>query len=369
MITIHDKTEKTFDTIGLGVLSPSYCTISEELNGLYELELEQYYDAKGMWQYLALENIVAAPTPMGIQPFRIYRVNPNMEAVHIYARHVFYDLLDNVILECDLNALSAEEALQAIDTSLELKQGFTFDTDIAHTMPGHFTLNKINAVEALIGSYTKGAPDEKTQYENRSFISMYRGEIVRDGFHISFLEKRGKDRGFEIRYGKNLTALQVDEDYSDIVTRIYPFGRNGEKYSKKYVDSKRVKDYLYPKSIVIVFSGLEEYTDSLLEIGADQIFYFDQPDIPKVNIKVDFEMLSNLECYERYQYLEKLYLGDTIKVVNEKMRFEATSKVIAYQWDAIVQKYNSIEMGSLKNSLIDYIQGGGFVPSNGTIVS
>ena len=51
------------------------------------------------------------------------------------------------------------------------------------------------------------------------------------------------------------------------------------------------------------------------------------------------------------------------------MRFEATSKVIAYQWDAIAQKYNSIEMGSLKNSLIDYIQGGGFVPSNGTIVS
>lgn len=369
MITIHTREAKIFSNIGLGLLSPNSCTISEELNGMYELELEHGYDINGIWQHLAIDNIVAAPTPMGIQPFRIYRVNPSMDTIHIYARHIFYDLLDNVILECDLNQMTAMEALEAIFGALELEQGFTFDTDITQRMPGHFTMNKINAVEALMGAYAPNAPDQQIIYENRSFLSMYGGEMVRDGFHVSFFKNRGKNRGFEIRYGKNMMGLEIDEDCSDIVTRIYPFGKNGEAYSKKYVDSERVHDYLYPKSAVIVFSGLEEYDDGLLEASASATFMLDKPDIPKVNIQVDFEMLSSLEGYERYKDLEKLYLGDTVKVVNEHMRFEATSKVIAYQWDGVREKYKSIAMGSLKNSLIDYIQGGGFAPTNGTVIS
>ena len=33
MITIHEKTAQTFDTIGLGALVPSHCVVEEELNG------------------------------------------------------------------------------------------------------------------------------------------------------------------------------------------------------------------------------------------------------------------------------------------------------------------------------------------------
>lgn len=31
------------------------------------------------------------------QPFRIYRVVPEIDKITVYARHVFYDLLDNMI--------------------------------------------------------------------------------------------------------------------------------------------------------------------------------------------------------------------------------------------------------------------------------
>ena len=31
------------------------------------------------------------------QPFRIYRVVPELDKVTVYARHIFYDLLDNMI--------------------------------------------------------------------------------------------------------------------------------------------------------------------------------------------------------------------------------------------------------------------------------
>ena len=31
------------------------------------------------------------------QPFRIYRIVPDLDKITVYARHVFYDLLDNMI--------------------------------------------------------------------------------------------------------------------------------------------------------------------------------------------------------------------------------------------------------------------------------
>lgn len=31
------------------------------------------------------------------QPFRIYRVVPELSKITVYARHIFYDLLDNMV--------------------------------------------------------------------------------------------------------------------------------------------------------------------------------------------------------------------------------------------------------------------------------
>ena len=61
-------------------------------------------------------------------------------------------------------------------------------------------------------------------------------------------------------------------------------------------------------------------------------------------------------------------MGDTIKIINDVMNFEEEAKVIAYTWDAIAQKYNSMEFGNLKAVLTSYIDGGGFYATNGTVM-
>ena len=76
MITIHEKTAKTFDTFGLGALVPSHCVVEEELNGAYELELKHPYDDGGKWKRIERGRILYASTPRGMQPFRIYYVKP-----------------------------------------------------------------------------------------------------------------------------------------------------------------------------------------------------------------------------------------------------------------------------------------------------
>ena len=50
MVTIHEKTATAFDTLGMGTLFPSSCFVSEELNGLFELEMVHPYDDKNKWK-------------------------------------------------------------------------------------------------------------------------------------------------------------------------------------------------------------------------------------------------------------------------------------------------------------------------------
>ena len=154
--------------------------------------------------------------------------------------------------------------------------------------------------------------------------------------------------------------------------------------STKYVDSAKVGDYVYPKSAAIVYQDAvfpennstdeeidEEYEkekDIILESFADVTFMLDKPDIPQRNIVVDFQMLSRIDKYKDYKHLENIYLGDTIKIINDVMNFEEEAKVIAYTWDAIAQKYNSMEFGNLKAVLTSYIDGGGFYATNGTVM-
>ena len=89
MITIHEKTAKTFDTFGLGALVPGSCIVTEELNGAYELELKHPYDEGGKWKRIERGRILYASTPRGMQPFRIYYVKPSMQEIAVNARHIF----------------------------------------------------------------------------------------------------------------------------------------------------------------------------------------------------------------------------------------------------------------------------------------
>ena len=47
MITIHEKTAKSFGALGLGALLPASCFVTEELNGAFELEMQHPYDEGG----------------------------------------------------------------------------------------------------------------------------------------------------------------------------------------------------------------------------------------------------------------------------------------------------------------------------------
>lgn len=337
MITIHEKTAKTFDTFGLGALVPGSCIVTEELNGAYELEMKHPYDDGGKWKRIERGRILYASTPRGKQPFRIYYVKPSMKEISVNARHIFYDLLDN---QCEpiSHSGTATAALAAMQAAFAYPMPFSFDTDISIT--GTLTTGRMNPVQALLSD-----DDEAT-----SFVKGYGGELLRDGFRVSVKAALGQDRGVSIRYGKNLVGLEVTEDESEVKTRIICYGKNGSAT----LDSPHLGDYIYPKIYTLedgnkTLSEVQEEAQALLDGGCD---------IPSINIKADFVALEKTVEYREYAVLEEVFLGDMVTVINTKMGFQKQAKVISYEWDCLLEQYNDVELGDFIPTLAASVTSG-----------
>lgn len=336
MITIYDKTNQTKE----GGLSPLSCVVSEELNGAYELSMEHPYDETGKWKRIAKEKIIYADTPKGKQPFRIYNTKPDMDSISVNARHIFYDLLDNFCAAIDTTG-TAQSVLDAVENKLQYSTPFTFFTDITAT--GTMTEERKNPVELLLDG-----SDDVT-----SFVNVFGGEIERDGYNVTLHLAMGEDRGYRISYGKNLVGLSVTEDISSVVTRYYTLGADG--LTGGYVDSDRIVEYANPK--IAVYENADLATTAELKAAAKALFDAGA-DLPTVNITVDFVLLQNTEEYKDYAVLEEIYLGDVVTVVNRKMNFSKKAKVISYEYDSLLKRYNKIELGEFLPSIYSSVTTG-----------
>ena len=340
MITIHEKTAKTFGTLGLGALLPASCFVTEELNGAFELEMEHPYDEGGKWRHIERGRILYAPTPTGPQPFRIYNTTPSMDSIKANARHIFYDLLDNLCGNI-VSVGTAAQAMAAVHAAMAYPMPFSFSTDITKT--GRLTASRVNPVQALISN------DENME----SFVEAFGGELLRDHFSVAMKESIGADRDVAIRYGKNLSGLEVNEDESDVRTRVLAYGKNDIFTA---VDSPHLNDYVYPKILVLEDESAE--TTAQLRQKALELFREDEIDLPKVNIKVDFVPLAKTEEYRDFAALEDVRLGDMVTVINSKMGFSKRAKVISYAWDCLREQYEKVELGDFLPTLASAVTNG-----------
>lgn len=83
MICIYAQNCTDFSNNGLGVLTPMSCTVTETLNGEYELTLEHPTDDYARVSLINVDNIIRAPVPAAMTPqlsqvtggTQIYRVS------------------------------------------------------------------------------------------------------------------------------------------------------------------------------------------------------------------------------------------------------------------------------------------------------
>ena len=334
MIRLYDKNETDFTHNGICILKPLEATVTEELNGDYSLKVTMPRGKKE----IEIEQIIKAPTPKSEQLFRVYNSDIDMFGNQIfYARHIFYDLLDYFIED---TRPSGSGAL-AISKILE-NTPFTGISDITEQGTAYYQM--MNPVKAILGA-------------DNAFIEVWGGELERDNLNVRMKNHLGTDKGVSIRYRKNLTGLRLQTDLSGVYTKIMPTGlqENGQtllKLPEKYIESPLIGNYTNVKTTRIHYSDIkidEETSEAqaleMLRNAAAQEFK-NGLDKPQITATVEFIPLQDTEEYKDYSILERVYLGDTIRVFHEDLSIELETKVISYEFDALSKRYNKVILGN-----------------------
>ena len=341
MIEIYLKTNTNYDKNGDITLDPTSCAYkdSESL-----VTLEHFIDDEGRWKYINFENVIAAEENGKKKFYRIYNVVRELYSVTAYARPIFYDLIDKVLLDVRPTNKIGQEALDIIlaDT------GFTGHSNISTANTAYYV--RKNIVEALLGD------------EENSFINRWGGEFYCENFDVYINDKIGSDNGVRVEFGYNLNEIEEDVNIEEVVTRIIPVGYNGIilEGNTPWVDSPLINKYTQPKIRVIEFSNIkvkessddEEGFDTIEEARAELIkqcnLLFDNGvDKPVINYKIDMINLANTTAYKDFKMLVEVNKGDTVTCYIKHLDIDVKARVIDYERDLITGEYTSIELGNV----------------------
>lgn len=352
MLYLYEEQEKDFTHRGIGSLTDAYsCVITEHLNGIYDLILDYPLHGK-LYEEIKPGRILKVKNVNGYQLFRIQKIIKDIDSSTIEANHIFYDLIGNYVLGCEIENKNGTNALIHLFKSLKEETDFKVSSTIE-------TKNSVRFIRrGLLECFFDGEV---------SLISRWGGEFERDNFNIRWKPQIGEDRGVSIRYAKNLIGLEFTIDYSNIITTVMPQGYDGLTLPEKYVDSPikdtflsipRVKEIQYPEIKSKKLTPEDQFSmehekalEKLREFAAKE-FSQSNKDKPIINCTVDFVELSSTEEYKNYAVLERVYLGDTVHIQYLQQGVDFTARVCAYKWDVLNQKYTFIEVGQLgKNAL------------------
>ena len=343
---LYQSTETSFDTNGIGILSDALkCTVTEERNGMFELELR--YPITGMhYADIALRSLIMAkPNPVDDpQPFRVYRITkPLNGVVTVYARHISYDL-DGIPAQ-PFTAPNAPAAMQALKNNAVTPCPFTFWTD--KTTTATMTNSTPQSIRSLLGG-VRG-----------SVLDVYGGEYAFDRYMVRLYTARGMDRGVSIRYGKNLTSLQQDENCAAVYTGVYPFwtGSDGElvQLPEKIVNAPGTYDFVRILTLDLSSEWQEKPTEEQLRTRTERYIRENNIGVPKVSLSISFVQLEQYEEYKHLALQERVSLCDTVNVEFPRLGVSATAKVYKTVYDVLRDRWESVELGDARTTLADTI--------------
>ena len=324
------------------------CEVTEERNGVYELELVYPIGAAHSNDIVTDCYIKAKPNQTSEnQLFHIYKVSkPINGEFTVYAEHVSYILSGYPVPTVSASG-NAQVAINAILTAaknqLGKATGFTAaTTDI--TLSSSINLSNVSARAALGG--VEG-----------SVLYTYGGEYEFDNYTIKLHKSRGKDNGVRIAYGKNMTELKCDVDMSASYTGIFGYVKTDDvnlTSSYNVTNASGISTRILVRDFSSDF-GSNAPTQSLLDAAVQG--YAEDNDINsiKASVTVSFVNLAQSPEYANIAPLETVNLCDTVTIYHKELGVNIKAKVIKTVYDTIAEKYTKIELGSARTNMSSII--------------
>lgn len=341
---LFEEGTTNFTTNGLGRIGAESCEVEQEVNGIYELEMVVPI-TDPLFDKLKVNRIIGAKPSKSksVQGFSIYKISKPMDGmVTVNAEHVSYQL--SFIPVKHYTGTTCKNALTRLKTNSLETNPFTFDTDKVISANWESPVVPTSARAILQG-------------EEGSILQRFKGEYEFDNFNVTLKTHLGTDRGVTIKYGKNLIDMEQEESIGETYTGVCPFYTREDgtvlTLTEKVLHSANAANFPYQRTIPLDMTNDFEIEPSEQELRTAATAYMTDNNIgvPRVSLQVEFIALSDTEEYRGVAPLERVELGDTVRVEFEELGVSAEAEVVRTLYDSVLEKYIEVEIGSVKASL------------------
>lgn len=316
MIKIFNSDDRDFSTAGNIIINPTKCieTRKKSLNGWY-LDIEVPIQYKDFIEQDML-CVVKTKSKLNPQAFRIKNIEKKQRKIVFQARHVMFDAEDYFLLDVRPTDKNGQNALSYINERTDKTSPFNVFSNVTVQDTAYFI--RKNMLEAW------------TIIEER-----WGGVFDADNWDIRFLTKVGNDNGETVMYGKNLQGIEVYEDWSSVVTKLYPVGYDGLLLPEIYLESNI--QYTEPYTRTVDFTTdleMEEQTTEkmITELRIKARSYLEENKVPKISYTVSVNVNESLE------------MGDTVHIKHPLCNILA--EVLEYEYNLISEKTKTITVGN-----------------------
>ena len=346
---LYSATETNFDHNGLGILGDcASCEVTEEANGIFELAMT--YPMDGIhYEDIADRAIIKAKADQFREPqlFRVYAVSKPMSGiVTVLAEHISYDL--SGIPVSPFSASTAATALAGLKSNAVVNCPFDFWTD--KSTSANFKVSAPASIRSRLGGVAG------------SILDVYGGEYEFDNYTVKLHNYRGTNRGVSIRYGKNLTDIQQDQNCSSVATGIYPYWAGDVdgnavlvELPEKIINAPGTYNFVKIRTVDFTQSFESQPTVEQLRSKAESYVNANNIGIPAVSLTVSFAQLEQSEEYKHLKLLERVSLFDAVNVEFPALKVSATAKAVKMVYDVLADRVKSVTLGSVRTNIADTV--------------
>ena len=280
-------------------------------------------------------------------------VDTKSRTVNVNAQHVSYDLNGIIVKDVNIQNASPAMAISRVVEGLMITYPGSIATNLTSDDNGTYT----EQIKGKTGTYCLLDPD-------KGIANKFDAAFKRDNWDMFILQRTDTDRGFRLKYRKNMLGVNWAKKSDQLITRVVPVAKNsgGEDLylPEVWVDSTLINSYpiirmerLTVKGQVGKDKGLGDgstWTESDLldemRAKAEERFSVDHADEIVQEVTVDFEMLGDTAEHAEIRELEQVLLYDTVTVQNEEIGLDKQLMVTEMEWDPIRKKVKALKLSN-----------------------
>ena len=175
------------------------------------------------------------------------------------------------------------------------------------------------------------------------------GHIVCAGMNVAINSSIDRDNGVVVRYGKNLRDISVEENWDNVVTVLYPIGKDGLMPGAVTANTPQRASYPIPYTKYVEF----RQDISRSDYDSDEAYL----SALTADLRAQAQEYVNVHQFPEVTYtvgaaLEKLSdVGERVVVIDERMGLTLDTRVISYDYNCLIGKVTETKFGTLPPKL------------------